>query len=963
MSMRETKNIASLPASQVGKKDFMTSSTIEANGDLKYYAGNKYYKSQSKVLNPNKNISDSPETKEEDSGQQRQAQDGPRHLRKTISSAGINARPNSKVVLRRWSSLIPTEEDVKKRHSSPIYEGSRGEKISFRPVSSILSNSPWAKDFKGSNKGVNEIDNSAKEGEKATSETPKGKGNLKKLNSWEKSTLGESSSDFASTQRLKDFKATNNGTNEVDKNPKEAVRASENTPLRIVGGYRPNSWAKSSSRNSKEFSPDKPTSLTSPALNTPKSTSLNNSTDRPNQLGIKPQGTVDDFGKQGQNRINDKQAVGRFSPDKSPSREGGLTPAGSHTAKSTNPYNPRDPPGIDIKRTIDGFVKQGQNKIGNQQISEHVAENVNKKDNKANYVLNNGATAIPQSDNYKVQSANYQNTDGGQNRVSEQDADLSGIEQEEMSYYSGGSYYSRKYSSDFAPSSTAYRRGNIGSTHTPHSRIGDIIDRSARGTDKSYTSAFKTATLDKSGRETVAEVNAYISAYKSRKERSFEYGEGGRSERKTSFDKLRETTPHTSFHSHATRSYSSSYTPTYHSLTSPSGELSDKSRPIETFRKTSDKDYGTGGSYRSKSYLPKTDRSKSFDAEPLPYSSFTRSGSGGRYPHRNITSAPPLGSSSTSSSRVYTPTEKSSQEKTLFTTHSHISDDYKGSILSSKALSPSERLFFSTSKFGTSDDVTSTERYRKSSLDHASSYTKTENSYQRRPQSLIGEYTSHTRIPASTSKERRTSLLSNEKDSLSRSRIMGGILSRFFTEEEPSVDGQTAPNVNQASSKLEESPQRRTTTHENPDSPADSLQSPLSPTKDEVFAAESDTKLELPNLPLREEEPKESPSHIPENFSPAGDSPDVVPTSPDMTSEGGVQAPSSNRQIVKVKSGFVEDKEPNMGKGKGEKSSQKGKGKGADSDQNKGMFPFILFVHFPRQSLHVITVDRVIVWK
>ena len=962
MSMRETKNIASLPSSQVGKKDFMTSSTSEANGDLNYYAGNKYYKSQSKVVNPNKNTSDSPETKEEDSGQQGRAQDGPRHLRKTISSAGINARPNSKVVLRRWSSLIPTEEDVKKRHSSPIYEGSRGEKISFRPVSSILSNSPWAKDFKGSNKAVNEINNSAKEGEKAASETPKGKGSLKKLNSWEKSTFGESSG-FASTQRVKDLKAADNGTNEVDKNPKEAVRASENTTQRIVGGYRPSSWAKSSSRNSKEFSPDKPSSLTSPALNTPKSTSLNDSTDipdRPNQLGIKVKSTVDDFGKQGQNRINDKQAVGRFSPVKSPSREGGLTPAGSHTSKSTNPNNPRAPPGIDIKSTIGGSVKQGQNKIGNKQISEHVVEKVNKNDNKANYVLN-GGTAIPQSDNYEVQSANYQNTDGGQNHVSEQEADLSGIEPEEMSYYSGGSYYSRKYSSDFAPSSSSYRRGNIGSTHTPHSRIGDIIDRSARGTDKSYTSAFKTAALDKSGRETVAEVNAYISAYKSRKERSFEYGEGGRSERKSSFDKLRETIPHGSFHSHATRSYSSSYTPIYHSLTSPSGELSDKSRPIETFRKTSERDYGTGSSYRSKSYLPKTDRSKSFDAEPLPYSSFTRSGSGGRYPHRNITSAPASGSSSASSSRVYTPTEKSPLEKTHFTPHSHVSDDYKGSILSSKVLSSSERLFFSTSKFGTSDDVSSTEQYRKSSLDHASSYTKKENSYQRRPQSLIGEYTSHTRIPASTSKERRTSLQSNEKDSLSRSRIMGGILSRFFTEEEPSVDSQTAPNVNQASPELKESPQRRITTHENPESLADSLQSL---THDEVFAAESDAKLELPKLPLKEEEPEESPSHVSENFSTAGDSPDVVPTSPGMTSEGGVQAPSSSRQIVKVKSGFVEDKELNMGKGKGEKSSQKGKRKSADGDQNKGMFPLILFVHFPRQSLlHMIKVDRVIVWK
>ena len=65
----------------------------------------------------------------------------------------------SKVVLRRWLSENKEREDTSlKRHSSPFLQDKKENSV-FRPVSSLLSRTPWEKDFKASkSKSIDTLD-------------------------------------------------------------------------------------------------------------------------------------------------------------------------------------------------------------------------------------------------------------------------------------------------------------------------------------------------------------------------------------------------------------------------------------------------------------------------------------------------------------------------------------------------------------------------------------------------------------------------------------------------------------------------------------------------------------------------------------------------------------------------------------------------------------------------------------
>lgn len=550
----------------------------------------------------------------------------------------------------------------------------------------------------------------------------------------------------------------------------------------------------------------------------------------------------------------------------------------------------------------------------------------NEEDEKANYEKDR-RTATPQRADYNQQIDRISiKPELFQQDINAVDLDTEHTAPEEMPVSTGSYFYKSKYGTDFSSFEPSFKRG----TYT------------RRDPDTSYTSVSKigrTLSAEKSGKETVAEVDAYISAYKSRRERSFEYGDTGyqsyiptssRTRRKTSFEKY---TP--LYTSQPSRSYPASYTSHY-----PTSNDVDSGRQRHEQVRTTEKDYGTRKLSR---YFTKSDRSRSFDVEPSTYTSFSRTGSGGRYPRRSVTSS----GSSTSSSRTYSPSER-----LYFDSSDAISskDSSVGSILSSYVLTPSEKAFFSTSKIAETVPKTSAIGSNRSDYSKLHSSLSKDTPTKQRPLSLVGDSSRSMQLNSAYSYRRSAKIdRDDETESSSRSRIMGGIISRFFTEDEQPKEAQETPKLARESlNEVEESPKE---VHEPP------KEAHEPPKKVHVEAEE----------PLREtqEPPKEPPassiettesSNVTDSTTPFageivnddslslrmnsqmpdGDSSDFTGSSPLMTSGDGNRFLSKSGQMVRVKSVLVEEGESaTMGKDKEQKSMQKMKARSVDVAQGK----------------------------
>ena len=534
------------------------------------------------------------------------------------------------------------------------------------------------------------------------------------------------------------------------------------------------------------------------------------------------------------------------------------------------------------------FIKD----IGDTGYVDHLSKRLTEPEQvcKANYELDERAV-IPQIADYHRDIVKHIDEQDRKSVIpSSSESNENSLENMPLS--TGSYYYKSKYVADIASNEPSLRRGN----YATYAR---------RLPETSYSTAFgvsRSLSTDKSGKETVAEVDAYISAYKSRRERSFEYGESSlqsympvRSERKSSFEQ-----PQPLYQSQAARTLSSGYG------TAPGSAL-ETGKLRQTFSRTLEKDFSSS---RPSRFLSKTDRSRSFDVEPMTYSSFTRTGSGGRYPWRTITST----GSSSSSSKSQSPPDRDTWDYTSDLVSSKTSGT--SSILSSDALTPSERAFFSTSRL--QDDLSDkgATRQRKSSLDSARFYPShtTNDAPRQRPLSLIGKL-SQTTSSGNEKRLVRSATISTDSDGdkSSRSRIMGGILSRFFTEEEP-LHSSMVPTV---------------------------------PTIEERKAAEAPVMVETTEgneFTSSENKPKE----IDKDVSPTldsicgqveksdGDSTVAVGSSPSVMSKDGSKSVPRSGQIVRVKSVFVEEGDTEgMGKDKAQKSVQKTEQSGKEN--SKGM--------------------------
>ena len=777
MSVKESEALDALPHDD--RKDILHSNAKTSTTQSK---GHRFSKSASLDI-ADSNTSDLQRTKaaHEDriSGKNSST---PNQLRKTISCGGINVPSKSKVVLRRWTSVFEDkEENLSKRHSfSALHQGSRGEKILFRPVSSILLSTPWEKDFKG---------------------------NVSKVGS----DNGRKAEDVVKVNKRQDTE-------------KESL-------------VNPNSCSINKQERSKVSGPGNETSCSSSAL--PPNRGASNSI----KISNKPDNQIED-------------SIGITV----------LTKAGCST-DTGEPIN---------KVPVRPLTADIQVCKGNCELNER--------------------TAIPQRVDYNPQIDkvffNHNIYQEEKKRVISSNADLNQISSEKMPISTGSYCYKSKYTSDFASSEPSYRRGNL-STYA------------RRVPETSYTNPFtlgRSLSTDKSGKETVAEVDAYISAYKSRRERSFDHVDTGyqsytqaRGERKSSLDKSSPL-----YQSHATRTSSSGFTTNtlQSALPAPSNAL-ETGRQRHAFSRALEKDYSSG---RPSRFLTKTDRSRSFDVEPMGYSSFARTGSGGRFPRRAVS---PTGSSSSAS-----PPERETKDYGSEVIPS------KGSLLSSDSLTPSERSFFTTSKIssGLHDDITSL-RQRKSSLDSSRLSGLTTVVQKQRPLSLIGKL-SQTTSSGNDKPFRNSAVISTDfdNDMSSRSRIMGGILSRFFTEEEPAKEVIlcTETTVKKDESEipgLVEKNKKATPTGDQP--------------KKVSLGEEDFTQRQIPRSD--------------------GDSTYDVGSSPVMMSKDGIQPKSKNGQVVKVKSVFVEEGDTEaMGKDSSQRSVQKTKA--SSSHGSKGMFTwFVLY--------------------
>ena len=765
MSLKENEGISSVPSDDRKECDYSI-----AKNKAKYSRANRFGKSSSIDI-PDGNTLHLQRTKEAFEALETESKSSiPRHLRKTISVGGINQPSTSKVVLRRWTSLLneKKEEDLTKRHSSSsLLEGSRGEKIVFRPVSTILLSTPWEKDFKV---------------------------------------------------------CANKSESDTSKKTVDTVASSNKRDTSVESLVNPNSCAINKHEGPKLFSPGN---------------------------------VIKNFG---------------------------LSSSRGTTEKFQVSNNRRDQTQVNIGPTVCSSEGYTRNEVNGLLPSREAG--------KANYVLNT-CTAIPQRGDYN-QQIDKDNIYQDRNSVTTSDFHSEECSPEDMSLSTGSYYYKSKYGTDLTSAEpSSFRKGNP-SAYT------------RRIPDTSFTTAFKigrTLNADKSGKETVAEVDAYISAYKSRRERSFEYGETGyqayvptKTERKSSLEK---SSP--PFQSQATRTFSSAYKPSYTSHYQTSSNV---------YPRTVEKEYNSSKTSR---YKTKTDRSKSFDVEPIAYSSLTRTGSGGRYPRRS--------GSSSSSSRTYSPPEREVYD------YPHGSELVSpkvggtGSILSSDALTPSEKAFFTTSKITETLPVRSiSNSYRKSSLDSSklnSSYVK--ETPKQRPLSLIGNLP-RTASSGPEKPYRKSAIFSTNNDTelSSRSRIMGGILSRFFTEEEPPTEA-GAPTDSSV--------------QENSTAVSTSLFDAAE--KDDVFTSES-----------KDFDSAYSEKIINRNVQhPHGDSSDILEASPLMMSEDSNHSVSKGGQMVRVRSVFVEEGDTvAMGKNKSQNTAENTKMKSIDGAKGMRSFPNELMI-------------------
>ena len=712
----------------------------------------------------------------------------PRQLRKTISCGGINSPSTSKAVLRRWtSSLSEREESIAKRHSSStLYQGSRGEKILFRPVSSILLSTPWEKDFKGN---INKLE--ADNGKKADG-------------------------------------------------PVKISKRQDTVKERLINL---NSCSINKHKESKALSSYNEIACSDPVLNTSSGRTFDN---------VQVPHKQEDQGKE--------SVEGTVWSGEGCTR---------HIAKSDHPPS----------------LLTEDKKVGN-----------------VNYELNKG-TAIPQSQRTDYNSqidkvfSKHNIYEEDEKRVISNNLDSNELSSENMPLSTGSYYYKSKYGTEYASNEPSFRRGNV----TTYVR---------RVPDTSYTNTFatgRTLSTDKSGKETVAEVDAYISAYKSRRERSFDYGDTGyqsyapvRTERKSSVDR---STP--SYQSQATRAFSSGYTNSLPPHLPATSSASETGRQRHAYSRAHEKDYNVS---RPSRFLSKTDRSRSFDVEPMVYSSLARTSSGGRYPRKKIS---PTGSSS-SSSKTQSPPDKETKDYDFELVSTQSSGT--GSILSSETLTPSERAFFSKSRI--SDellDKSTFPRHRKSSLDSSKSHAgHTKDTPKHRPLSLIGKLSQSASYGNDKPLTERA-VTGTDNDMSSRSRIMGGILSRFFTEEE-AADEVVVP--------IE--PIRK-------ENKTDTLE--LADIKENERIASMENKPEEGDMDLRSSADSSGPQ-IPKSH---GDSTSDLKSSPSMMSKDRLQSGPKSGQMVRVKSVFVEEGDTEaMGKDKTQKSAQKTKASSIDG--SKGMF-------------------------
>ena len=824
MSSQENIDIEYLPLSNENSKHYMNDRT-DLSLDLKYTSGNKQRKSLSRD-NPNSNTLDLRITKDQNTAPEIEENKSkiPRHLRKTISSGGISPVSSSKVVLRRWTSVIQDDEKSLKRHSaSSILERSKEEKVVFRPVSSILVSTPWAKYFKGnSSKGAKEPEEKADEKEKSEEKVQTRKAEF-------------ATSDSCLAEKFEQSRDPRTGS--------------------LVG-------------------------------------------------------------------------------------KGGWHSTVGKSKTQQNLFNLSGQPSCSIGFNANKHEKNGEIEVSSLPRAKQINGDICLEE-KANYVLYNG-TATPQvKDNYfqTTKLPLKQNTQEVSKVIetgNENDSPDNTAEEGEMSLSSGSYFYKSKYSSDFAANEPSYRRGNSSSYGR---RTGISVDRSypsTRAADLTYTSAFKisrAANIEKSGKETVAEVEAFISAYKSRRERSFEYGETGyqsnfsrRSERKSSLEKAPPT-----YQSHATRSLTSSYTPTYLSNTPPASSILDGGKQRQSYLTSAERD-------KSAHYLAKSIRSKSFDTDSVPYSSFTRTGSGGRYPRRTISST----NSSTSSSRGYSPPEKELYDSPFSPGKPSTPSKISGSILSSDILTPSEKAFFSGSSISYISSTNSNGNYRKSfdfSTSDSSSYRRNSighsnlktsgdlksDSKAKRPLSLVSSDRRFS-VPSGDALKRKSAVLGEQNESSSRSRIMGGILSRFFAEELPEkVEGTPCAETNTNQDTTEKPFLTSCHSQENVDLNVQSNHS------GEDVSHQTQVACSEKNLQQSQHN---------------GDSQTVVQSSPwPERPEDSNQTPSSkNRQLVRVKSTYVDEVEPaSMGK---DKPSHKSKGKPVDGAEKQGKFSLLVISVF-----------------
>ena len=712
----------------------------------------------------------------------------PKQLRKTISCGGINIPSTSKIVLRRWtSSLNEREESISKRHSSStLYQGSRGEKVLFRPVSSILLSTPWEKDFKGNTNKL-EADN----GKKAY--------DIIKINK-RQDTVKE--------------RLINLNSCWIDKH-----------------------------EGSKALIPGNEIACSDPSLNSSSGRTFNN-VEVPHKL-------------------EDRN-----------------------------------------KKSIEATVWNGEGCTRDTVNRDHPSSRLteDRKVGNANYELNK-STAIPQSQrtDYNSQIDKFPSKhniyEKGKERVVSSNLGSNELSSENMPLSTGSYYYKSKYGTESVSNEPSFRRGNVATY-------------ARRVPDTSYTSTFTTSrTLNtvKSGKETVAEVDAYISAYKSRRERSFDYGDTGyqsyaqaRTERKPSLDR---STP--LYQSQATRTVPSGFPNSLPPHPPASSSTLETGRQRHAYSRALEKDYSLS---RPSRFLSKTDRSKSFDVEPMVYSSLTRTSSGGRYPRRNIT---PTGSSS-SSSKTQSPPEK--ETKNYDSRPVSTKSSGTGSILLSDTLTPYERNFFSTSRISDeSIDKSTSPRRRKSSLDSSKFHPgNTRDTPKQRPLSLIGKLSQSASYRNDKPLEERAKT-GTDNDMSSRSRIMGGILSRFFTEEEAAneVVVPTEPTAKE--------------------NKTDSLA--LVDNEDNERHASVESKPERNDMDLRCTADS-SDKQIPKSD---GDSTNDLQSSPSMMSKDRLQSVPKSGQVVRVKSVFVEEGDTEaMGKDKAQKSAQKTKASSIDG--SKGMF-------------------------